>query len=92
MNSPMPSAPARNNPSESSRSGHEPRTGRSNRTIDANTTPSAAMKAIAKYGRLLPMTNDSVPIGAMRICSTVPRSFSRTTDNAVETTAVIIAM
>ena len=36
--------------------------------------------------------NGSVPIGAMRTCSTVPRSFSRTTDSAVETTAVIIAM
>ncbi len=31
-------------------------------------------------------------IGAIRICSIVPRSFSRTIDSAVETTAVIIAM
>ena len=30
--------------------------------------------------------------GAMRTCSIVPRSFSRTTDSAVETTAVIIEM
>ena len=30
--------------------------------------------------------------GAMRTCSIVPRSFSRTTDSAVEITAVIIEM
>ncbi len=52
----------------------------------------AATNEITKYGRLLPTMNGSVPIGAMRTCSTVPRSFSRTTDSAVETTAVIIAM
>ena len=38
------------------------------------------------------MMNGSGPIGAIRICSIVPRSFSRTTDSAVETTAVIIEM
>ena len=31
-------------------------------------------------------------VGAMRTCSIVPRSFSRTTDSAVDTTAVIIEM
>ena len=41
---------------------------------------------------VLPTTNGSVPIGAMRTCSIVPRSFSRTIESAVETTAVIIAM
>ena len=34
----------------------------------------------------------SVLSGAIRTCSIVPRSFSRTIDSAVETTAVIIAM
>ena len=50
------------------------------------------MYEITKYGRLLPTMKGSVPMGAMRTCSMVPRSFSRTTDSAVETTAVIIAM
>ncbi len=36
--------------------------------------------------------NGSVPMGAMRTCSIVPRSFSRTTASAVETTAVIMPM
>ena len=31
-------------------------------------------------------------MGAIRTCSIVPRSFSRTIDSAVETTAVIIEM
>ena len=31
-------------------------------------------------------------MGAIRTCSQVPRSFSRTTDNAVEMVAVIIPM
>ncbi len=35
---------------------------------------------------------DSGPIGDMRTCSIVPRSFSRTTESAVDTTAVIIEM
>ena len=38
------------------------------------------------------MMNESVSIGAMRTCSIVPTSFSRTIDSAVEATAVIIAM
>ena len=38
------------------------------------------------------MTNASGVTGAMRICSMVPRSFSRTTASAVEITAVIIEM
>ena len=40
----------------------------------------------------MPITKLVEPIGAMRTCSIVPRSFSRTTDSAVEMTAVIIAM
>ena len=31
-------------------------------------------------------------MGAIRICSMVPASFSRTTDSAVDTTAVSMAM
>src|SRR5688572_31002701 len=36
--------------------------------------------------------NAGVEIGAIRICSIVPFSFSRTMESAVETTAVIIEM
>ena len=53
---------------------------------------SADTNEIARYGSVLPMMYGSGPIGAIRTCSMVPRSFSRTTDSAVDTTAVIIAM
>ena len=36
--------------------------------------------------------NEKVSIGAIRTCSIVPDSFSRTIESAVEVTAVIIAM
>ena len=36
--------------------------------------------------------DDTVSIGAMRTCSQVPRSFSRTIDSDVETTALIMTM
>ena len=45
-----------------------------------------------KYGRVLPTRTRTVSIGAIRTCSIVPISFSRTIESAVETTAVIIAM
>ena len=45
-----------------------------------------------KYGMLLPTTNENVSIGAIRTCSIVPLSFSRTIESAVEITAVIIRM
>ena len=45
-----------------------------------------------KYGIVLPATKEKALSGAMRTCSIVPRSFSRTTDSAVDTTAVIIEM
>ena len=45
---------------------------------------------MTKYGIVLPRMNDAASSGAMRTCSIVPRSFSRTIDSAVETTAVII--
>ena len=38
------------------------------------------------------MMNDTVLIGAIRTCSIVPTSFSRTIDAAVDTTAVIMTM
>ena len=41
---------------------------------------------------VLPMMNDVVLIGAMRTCSMVPVSFSRTTDSAVDVTPTIMAM
>ena len=40
----------------------------------------------------MPITNGKVPIGAIRTCSSVPDSFSRTIESAVDATAVIIAM
>ena len=52
----------------------------------------AEASEITKYGIVLPTTNENVSIGAIRTCSIVPLSFSRTIDSAVETTAVIIAM
>ena len=45
-----------------------------------------------KYGMVLPMMNENVPIGAICTCSIVPTSFSRTIESAVEATAVIMAM
>ena len=47
---------------------------------------------MTKYGSVLPMMYAPVPSGAMRTCSIVPRSFSRTTDSDVETTAEIMPM
>ncbi len=41
---------------------------------------------------LLPRTNETALSGAIRTCSIVPRSFSRTIDSAVEITEVIITM
>ena len=48
--------------------------------------------AITKYGSVLPTMYEPVPRGAMRTCSIVPRSFSRTTDSAVDTTDEIMPM
>ena len=47
---------------------------------------------MTKYGSVLPSTYGTGPSGAIRTCSIVPTSFSRTTDSDVETTAVSIAM
>ena len=63
-----------------------------NSAIAAITMPSADTSEMAKYGIVFPTTNGPASIGAMRTCSIVPRSFSRTIDSAVETTAVIIVM
>ena len=54
--------------------------------------PNADTSDTTKYGIVLPTTNEAASSGAIRTCSIVPRSFSRTIDSAVETTAVIIAM
>ena len=63
-----------------------------NSVIAAAMITSADASDTTKYGIVFPTTNDAAPSGAMRTCSMVPRSFSRTTESAVETTAVIIAM
>src|SRR5688572_32981067 len=47
---------------------------------------------MTKYGNVLPTMYAPVPSGAIRTCSMVPRSFSRTTDSDVETTAEIMPM
>ena len=52
----------------------------------------ADINEITKYGIVLPSTKDKALIGAIRTCSIVPRSFSRTIDTAVDTTAVIMTM
>ena len=49
-------------------------------------------REIRKYGSVFPRMNEMVSIGAMRICSIVPDSFSRTMDSAVDATAVIMPM
>ena len=54
--------------------------------------PKADTSEMTKYGTVLPTTKEAASSGAIRTCSIVPRSFSRTIDSAVETTAVIIAM
>ena len=92
ISSPVPSAPTRNSDSASSSASQLPRIGRPNSTIDARMISAAEASEIRKYGMVLPTTNENVPIGAIRTCSIVPISFSRTIDSAVEATAVIIAM
>ena len=67
-----------------------PRIGRSNNTIDAAMINPDDASEIRKYGSVLPMMKEKVSIGAIRTCSIVPDSFSRTTDRAVEVTAVIM--
>ena len=47
---------------------------------------------MTKYGNRLADDERAASSGAIRTCSIVPRSFSRTIDSAVDTTAVIIAM
>ena len=92
MRSPNPSAPTRKSDNAASSSSHDPRIGRSNRIIDTTMTPTADRSEMAKYGTTLPTTKLVAPSGAIRTCSMVPRSFSRTIESAVEITALIIAM
>ena len=89
---PVPSAPTRNSDSATSSASQLPRIGRPNSTIDARMISAADASEMRKYGMVLPTTNEKVSIGAIRTCSIVPLSFSRTIDSAVEMTAVIIAM
>src|SRR5439155_26632621 len=74
------------------RTNHELRVGRSNNAIETTTMPRAEVSETTKYGMVLPRTNEAASSGAMRTCSIVPRSFSRTTDSAVDRTAVSIEM
>ena len=92
ISSPVASAPIRNSDSATSSAIQEPRIGRPKSTIDARTMSAADAREIRKYGIVLPTTNENVSIGAIRTCSIVPISFSRTIESAVEATAVIIAM
>ena len=92
INRPCAWAPTRNRPMANSSSGHDPRMGMSNSTMAANTISTADVNDIARYGRVFPRMYATGPTGAILTCSIVPRSFSRTTERAVETTAVIIEM
>ena len=89
---PVPSAPTRKSDSATSSGSQLPRIGRPNSTIEARMISAADVSEIKKYGIVLPITNENVSIGAIRTCSIVPASFSRTIESAVEVTAVIIAM
>ena len=90
--SPRPSAPARYSDSARISSSHEPFIGSPNSTIDASTMNTDVASEMTKYGSVLPMMYAPVPSGAIRTCSIVPRSFSRTTDSDVEMTAEIMPM
>ena len=92
ISSPCACAPTRNRPIDRHNSAHEPRIGRSNSSIAARITVIAETNEITRYGSVLPRMYGSGLSGAIRTCSMVPRSFSRTTDSAVDTTAVIIEM
>ena len=89
---PSPSAPTRYSDVVSRSSSQDPRIGNPNITIATSTMAIADANEITKYGIVLPSTNDKALIGAIRTCSIVPRSFSRTMESAVETTDVIITM
>ena len=73
-------------------SSHEPRIGRSKSAIATRMISSAEANESTRYGIVLPTTYAAGLTGDIRTCSIVPRSFSRTTESAVEMTAVIIAM
>src|SRR5919197_5404400 len=92
ITSPVPSAPTMNSDNASRSENQFPRMGNWNRTIAASTISAADASEIRKYGMVLPTTNENVSIGAIRTCSIVPTSFSRTIEMAVEMTAVIIRM
>jgi hypothetical protein len=60
--------------------------------MEASTMKMEVAREMTKYGSVLPMMYAPVPSGAIRTCSIVPRSFSRTTDNDVDTTDEIMPM
>ena len=64
----------------------------SNSSIAATMMPIADTSEMPRYGSVLPTTYDTVLMGAIRTCSHVPRSFSLTTERAVEIVPVIIPM
>jgi hypothetical protein len=66
--------------------------GRSKNSIAARMISTADASEITKYGIVFPTTYDTVLMGAMRTCSHVPRSFSRTIESDVEITPLIITM
>ena len=92
INRPSACALTRNSERASSSTTHDPRIGSPNSTIAATMIAIAETSEMMKYGIVLPAMNLVAASGAMRICSIVPRSFSPTTDSAVEITAEIIAM
>jgi hypothetical protein len=92
MSSPVPSAPAMKSDNDRRSASQLPRIGSPNRTIAARMIRAAEVSEMKKYGMLLPTMNENVSIGAIRTCSIVPLSFSRTIDSAVEITAVIMRM
>ena len=81
-----------NSESATSSASQFPRIGRPKSSIAAKMIRVAEASEMKKYGMLFPTTNDTVSIGAIRTCSMVPLSFSRTIESAVEITAVIIRM
>src|SRR5437870_199321 len=85
MNSPSPSAPMRKSDRAARSRNHDPRIGRSNNSMATTMMPIADTIDTMKYGTVLPTTNENASSGAIRTCSIVPRSFSRTIERAVDT-------
>src|SRR6185503_16300586 len=63
ISTPNASAPTRKSDTQAMSAVHEPRTGRSNSTIDTATTPSDEASEITKYGTVFPITYAGAPMG-----------------------------